>query len=144
MNPDFSGNLQPVELNDGVNDIKHDNNIYSIEVNNGYPEIKSVHAMDGNSEMRLTFSPPFPDVKSLKDNTEINGRFIIEVDDVKGIIGGLYYISKKNDSFTVQMKPQEGWQPMPGKLWMKTYLWNCDIKLSDEQLRIDSKWKRIK
>jgi hypothetical protein len=40
------------------------------------------------------------------------------------------------------MNPQIGWQPMPGKLWMKTYLWNCDIETEGDNLKVDSKWSR--
>lgn len=29
------------------------------------------------------------------------------------------------------------------KLW-KTYLWNCDMKIVDDILQVESKWSRIK
>lgn len=32
---------------------------------------------------------------------------------------------------------------MFGRLWMKTYLWNCDIKVVDDVLQVKSKWGRI-
>ncbi|HAK44201.1 MAG TPA: hypothetical protein DCM59_17795 [Clostridium sp.] len=59
-------------------------------------------------------------------------------------MGGIYLVNKNNDSINLQINPQKGWQSMPGKLWMKTYLWNCDIKIVDHLLQVESKWSRIK
>ena len=92
----------------------------------------------------ILFSSPIPDIILLKDNTEILGHFSLSVDEVKGIMGGIYSVKKDNDSINLQINPQKGWQPMPGKLWIKTYLWNCDMKIVEDILQVKSKWSRIK
>ncbi|HDK7167920.1 TPA: hypothetical protein PTV44_001779 [Clostridium botulinum] len=144
LNNDYTGIMEPVEYTKDVDEINVDNCIYSININNEHPEIKCVKRIENNSEMKITFSPPIPDIISLKDNTEILGHFSVSVDEVNGIMGGIYLVKKNNDSINLQINPQKGWQPMPGKLWMKTYLWNCDIKIVDDILQVESKWSRIK
>ncbi|MEW9094354.1 MAG: hypothetical protein AB2417_04645 [Clostridiaceae bacterium] len=144
LNNDYTGIIEPIEITTDVDEIEIDDCIYSININNTHPEIKCVKKIDSNSEMKITFSPPIPDIISLKDNTEILGHFSLSVDEVKGIMGGIYLVKKNNDSIKLQINPQKGWQPMPGKLWVKTYLWNCDIKIVDDILQVKSKWSRIK
>ncbi|WP_315117406.1 hypothetical protein [uncultured Clostridium sp.] len=144
LNNDYTGIIEPIEITTDVDEIKIDDCIYSININNTHPEIKCVKKIDSNSEMKITFSPPIPDIISLKDNTEIRGHFSLSVDEVKGIMGGIYLVKKSNDSIKLQISPQKSWQPMPGKLWVKTYLWNCDIKIVDDILQVKSNWSRIK
>lgn len=144
LNNDYTGVIEPIELTKDIDEIRVDNCIYSININNGYTEIKCVKIIDCNSEMKIYFSPPIPDIISLKDNTEVLGHFSISVDEVKGIMGGIYSVKKNNDSINLQINPQKGWQPMPGKLWMKTYLWNCDMKIVGDVLQVKSKWSRTK
>lgn len=142
LNPNYSGVIKPVEVSKDADEVKFEDNSYLITENDGHPEIKQVKSIYENSEMRLTFSPALPDLSSLKDNTQVQGRFSLGVDEVTGIMGGEYSIDKSNGSIKFQLKPQEGWQPMPGTLWMKTYLWNCNVKLDGENLIVDSKWTR--
>ncbi len=142
LNNNFTGIIEPIEVTTDVDEIAISNSIYSIALNNGYPEIKCVKRIDKIGEMRITFSPAIPDIISLKNNTEIQGHFSISVDEITGIMGGAYLIKKNNDSVIFQINPTKGWQPMPGKLWMSTYLWNCDIKIMENKLHVVSKWNR--
>ncbi|MBZ9607907.1 hypothetical protein G9F73_008815 [Clostridium estertheticum] len=142
LNNDYMDIMEPVEVTKDVEEIRVDNCIYSTIENNGHSEIKSVAIKDSNSEMRISFSPAIPNIISLKNNTEVKGHFSIGVDEVKGIMGGVYSINKSMDAIVFKMNPEKGWQPMPGKLWMKTYFWNCDIKIVDNKLHVKSKWKR--
>lgn len=142
LNNDYSGILEPVRILKDGDEINVDNDTYSIYQNNGHPEIKYVKTMYGKSEMKIKFSPAVPDIISLKDSTEVHGRFSISVDEVNGIMGGVYSIDKKGNSVNMKINPQKGWQPMPGKLWMKTYLWNCDITILGDKLKVKSKWSR--
>jgi hypothetical protein len=142
LNNDYTGVIEPVEVTHNLDELKIDNCHYLIKINNGHPEIKCVKRIDSNSEMKITFSPAIPDIISLKDHTEIHGHFSISVDEVKGIMGGVYSVKKNKDAVMFKMNPQKGWQPMPGKLWMKTYLWNCDIKIVENSLQVKSKWSR--
>ena len=143
LNHNFKGIMEPIEINNDVDEININQCIYSVNMNNGHPEITYVKRVSNNSEMRITFSPSIPDIISLKDNSEVRGHFSVSDDEVRGIMGGIYLLKRNKDSINFQINPQKGWQPMPGKLWMKTYLWNCDIKILDEKLQVESKWSRI-
>ncbi|MFD3449901.1 hypothetical protein ACFDTO_35585 [Microbacteriaceae bacterium 4G12] len=144
LNNDYTGVLRPIEIIDTKGEIAVDNCMYSINMNNGHPEIKNVKAIGNSSVMSMNFSPAIPDIASLKDNTEIQGRFSVSVDEIKGIMGGIYIIKKNSDSISIKMRPQKGWQPMPGRLWVKTYIWNCDIKITQEAYHVKTKWSRKK
>lgn len=142
LNTDFTGELEPIMINGTEKEIEVDNSIYSINVNEGHAEIRCVKVADDNSEMKITFSPAIPDIELLKNNVEVNGRFSLSVDEIKGIMGGVYSVKKSGSLVNISMNPQKGWQPMPGKLWMKTYLWNCNIDVSNGVHKIKTKWVR--
>ena len=142
LNNDYTGIIEPIEVTLDVQEIQIDNCIYLIKTNNGHPEIECVKRIDSNSEMKITFSPAIPDIISLKVDAKVEGHFSISVDEVKGIMGGVYSVKKNKDGVIFKMNPQKGWQPMPGKLWMKTYFWNCDIKIVENKLHVKSKWSR--
>ncbi len=144
LNNDYTGVIEPIKVTKDIDEIRVDNCIYSILINNGHTEIECIKSIDSISEMKITFSPPIPNIISLKDNAEVQGHFSISVDEVKGIMGGVYSVKKNHDSIVFQINPQKGWQPMPGKLWMKTYLWNCDIKIVGDKLQVKSRWSRTK
>lgn len=83
-----------------------------------------------------------PELASLKSDTRIEGHFSIGIDKANGMIGGVYSITSNDGAVSFQMNPQIGWSPMPGKLWMKTYFWNCDIQTEDGGLKVNSEWSR--
>jgi hypothetical protein len=143
LNCDYKGELKPVEINDNKEEVHINNNTYLINMNNGHPEIRSVEATENSSAMRINFSPPIPDIASLKDDTNINGYFSLSVDEVKGIMGGIYNVKKIGDSINIGMNPKKGWQPIPGKLWLKTYSWSCQIDNINDVYHMKSKWMRI-
>ena len=142
LNTDFTGELEPIMINGTEREIEVGNSIYSINMNDGHIEIKCVRVINDNSEMKITFSPAIPDIDLLKNNVEVDGRFSLSVDEIKGIMGGVYSVKKSDSLVNIRMNPQKGWQPMPGKLWMKTYLWNCNIDISNEAHKIKTKWIR--
>lgn len=144
LNPNFNGNVDPVTVLQGQNEVSYENNIYTTKSNNGHLEITKIRTNEEENQTTIRFSPAIPDFIALKDNTQIQGHFSLSIGDVNGIMGGVYTITKNNNSLTFQMNPEKGWQPMPGSLWMKTYLWNCDIKIEGRSLLVDSKWSRVK
>lgn len=142
LNPNYSGNLGPVAVPAGAGEVAYGGNAYLITDHNGHSEIEQVTAAYGNSEVRIKFSPALPEVSSLKSGMKIEGRFSIGIDKADGMVGGIYSITSTSGGVNFQMSPQIGWQPMPGKLWMKTYFWNCDIQTEGGNLKVNSKWSR--
>ena len=142
LNPNYSGDLWPVDVPEGAGEVAYGDNAYVITDNNGHSEIEQVTAAYGDSEVSISFSPALPEVSSLKSGTSIEGRFSIGIDKADGMVGGIYSITSTGGTVNFQMNPQIGWQPMPGKLWMKTYFWNCDIQTEDSSLKVNSGWSR--
>ena len=116
---------------------------YSTTNNNGYQELVTETLNYHEQRMHVTYYPPIPDLVALKNNQNLEGRFVIDTDSVKGIVAGVYTISKSNEKITMEISPKEGWQPMPGKLWMKTYHWKAELTPeTDGKYHYKSGWKR--
>jgi len=113
-------------------------------INNGrHSEIKSIACfMDNKHNMTLHFSPLIPDMCCLKSDIAIDGKFTISCDSINGIIGGEYKILKSNNKITFTCHPTKGFQPNPGKTWVKTLTWQaeCTYKDHDNIMVINSKW----
>ncbi|GAH40345.1 unnamed protein product, partial [marine sediment metagenome] len=82
---------------------------------------------------------------SLRSNSKIKGRFSCIIDEKKGIFAGEYYLTRTGDTIEFIITPTKGWQPFPGKLWLKTYKWISEIQIQDiGDIKINSYWRRIK
>jgi hypothetical protein len=142
INRTISGNLKAVKASGKDSLIKTNNGAYEVAYNGKFSEIKSLIAYQGSSKMKLKFSPALPDVACLKDGMNVKGNFSLDVDEEKGLFGGNYKVKKNGDSINFTMNPQDGWQPNPGTLWMKSYVLNCNVKFSNGKCSINSKWTR--
>ncbi len=142
LNPNYTGSIEPLAVPAGVGEVTYGDNVYMIADNNGHSEIEQVAAACGSSEVRIRFSPAIPEVASLKSGTQIEGHFSIGIDEANGMVGGVYSITSTDGIVNFQMNPQIGWSPKPGKLWMKTYFWNCIIQMEDGSLKVNSGWSR--
>lgn len=117
---------------------------YNTVNNNGYHELAIETLNYHGRKMHVTYCPPIPDLVALKNNQTLEGRFIIDADSVKGIVAGVYSISKSNKKTTIEISPKEGWQPMPGKSWMKTYHWKAEITTeTGGAFHLKSGWERL-
>ncbi|NLU38118.1 MAG: hypothetical protein GXX78_04420 [Bacteroidales bacterium] len=118
---------------------------YNIKDNSGYQELLTETFDYHGRKMHVTYCPPIPDLEALKSNENLEGRFIIDTDSVKGIVAGIYFISKSNGKITIEISPKEGWQPMPGKHWMSTYHWKAELTPEVAgAFHLKSGWKRDK
>jgi hypothetical protein len=142
LNPNYTGSVEPLAVPAGAGEVTYGDNVYVIADNNGHSEIEQVTAACGSSEVKIKFSPAIPEVASLKSGTRIEGHFSIGIDKANGMVGGVYSITSTDGAVNFQMNPQIGWSPKPGKLWMKTYFWNCSIQTEDGSLKVNSGWSR--
>lgn len=111
--------------------------------NSGHIEIKSIACFkDNGHNMILHFSPSIPDLRCLKSDIAIDGKFTISCDSINGIIGGEYKILKSNNKITVTCHPTKGFQPNPGRTWVKTLTWQAECRYNehDNTMGINSKW----
>ena len=120
---------------------KTDNIEYEFFDNSGFQEIKAITYIVNNNKSTYRFSPSFPLISAMKNNTEVNGKFSLGVDGIDGIVGGEYSVKKGNGDISIKIEPKKCWQPMPGSDWVSAYKYNSIIKiLSNDSLNIKSEW----
>lgn len=118
---------------------------YNAENNSGYQELVAETFDYHGRKMEVTYSPPIPDLAALNNNQNLEGLFVIDTDSVKGVVAGVYTISKKEGKIDIEISPTKGWQPMPGKLWMSTYRWKAElVPQQGNSFLYRSAWKRVK
>ncbi|HOO91134.1 MAG TPA: hypothetical protein PLA74_09970, partial [Syntrophales bacterium] len=116
---------------------------YELVDNAGHYEIRTMVGFNDRHEVRLDFSPPIPDLPTLKDGIERRGRFSAGADGTLGIVAGTYQITRQGDVIEMEIDPQEGWQPIPGELWVKSWIWKGTITVgADHTVSMQSKWNR--
>jgi len=142
----FKGNMNPIILNPPTLNISNKDITYYLLNNSDYYEIKQIYGNDGEGHtVSFEFSPAIPNILSLGSNSKINGRFSCIIDDKKGIFAGEYYLARTGGTIEFSITPTKGWQPFPGKLWLKTYKWTSEIQIQDiGDIKIASSWRRIK
>jgi len=141
----YRGRLNSILIDPANIDVKKENLSYKILNNGGYYEIKKLSGKDEvGHTISFEFSPAIPNLLALKSNIKIKGKFSCYINDYKGIFAGEYYIKRVGDIISLNIQPIKGWQPFPGKLWLKTYKWTADIDIIDnDNIRIQSYWYRI-
>jgi hypothetical protein len=128
-------------VNQGQTNIDYESWNYVLNRNSDFIEISSISTSIDNKEFSILFSPSIPNLLNLKDSVAINGKFAVQLDSIKSILGGIYTIETTNTGdITIEMSFEKGWQPMPGKLWMKNYYWVCNLHKDGENFREKSYW----
>lgn len=127
----------------GIAESRTDFDDFQVELNEDTDryEIKNLTCKKYEHEASIKFSPPIPELLSLKNDTKIKGRFSTTVDDTSGIVAGDYQIVKNKDKVEISIVPKKGWQPMPGKKWFKKYKWVSNISEKKSLLYVNSMWK---
>ena len=113
-----------------------DNAVYSFIDNNGHKEIERITYRANGHSASYRFSPSFPDIASLKTGSEIKGKFCLGVDDIDGMICGIYSVINTNGEITIDFHPKKCWQPMPGKDWVSAYQYYAKLTSTAEELDI--------
>ncbi len=123
-----------------VND-KTENVAYEFINDSNFKEIKAIKYKANNHKAIYRFSPAFPLISAIKNNTEVKGKFTMGIDNIDGIVAGEYFLQKKNGEILISFEPKKCWQPMPGNDWVSAYKYNAVIKLlSNDNYSIESKW----
>ncbi len=145
-NNNISGNINPIILNPPTLNISNENITFSLVKNSDYYEIRKISGKDEEDHtVSFEFSPAIPNLLSLRSNSKIYGRFSTIIDKKKGIFAGEYYLTRTGEVIEFIVTPTKGWQPFPGKLWVKTYKWISEIHVQDiRDIKISSYWRRIK
>ncbi len=117
--------------------------IYDLVENDGHFEIAHMRGRDEKHEVTFTFTPPVPDVASLKDGANVKGAFAIACEASTGTVSGVYHVQRHGHHVELMVHPSGGWQSQPQKWsvkllfrlvplfrdWPKTYGWTARIDL---------------
>ena len=144
-NNSYKGEL-PLSMIDNDNSSLIRNAItYTIINNHGFIEIDKILGMDkkGN-KIVFEFSPAIPNLLALDNNLHLNGKFSCGINEKKGIFAGTYSIRSNENTISLEIAPIKGWQPFPGKLWIRTYKWISELTIhTNTKISVDSYWKRL-
>lgn len=111
--------------------------------NYGYKELSYQQFDYHGKVLTIKFSPAIPDLVALKNSIQLEGRFCVNSSSNEGIMAGTYQLLKSGKKIGIEVKPENGWQPNPGKLWIATYRWKADLeKLTDSTYHFASNWSR--
>jgi len=149
--PAYSGPLKPYSSD-------HPEGL-SIECDESSDAICSVSASRGQHRISVGFTPPFPEITGLEDNTALEGQFMISSNrEAAGTLRGTYHLTREGDEVQISMHPSGGWEPKPDTLflrffyravsifrnWPKTYKWSAKIKLKPGEIPcMESRWTRV-
>jgi hypothetical protein len=157
LNQAQDGRLTPLQIPESTNEHTADEYLYTFEWTDENPHIKSIHRNNHIHPVCLSFSPAFPDLLSVPNNSLLQGRFELKAHPSTGKIKGIYTIENKNNEIKIVMTPSKGWKPKYEKFslriiynvgkvfknWPKTYQWTATIRETPEGMMMKSSWKRI-
>lgn len=127
-----------------------------LEINGFGAEMKKLVKSGAGHEIRLVFSPAFPQINLLKEGTELKGEFVISGHESTGKIKGIYHVKREMKQVQLKIWPLGGWIPNESKFslrflymvakvfknWPKTYEWQATLKEVEGGWEIHSKWER--
>lgn len=112
--------------------------------NNGYKELSYQEFDYHGKVLTINFSPAIPDLVALKNNIQLEGKFCVNSSSNEGVMAGTYHLVKSGKTIGIEVHPEKGWQPNPGKLWMATYRWKAELnELTDSTYHFESAWQRL-
>ena len=144
-NNSYKGELPLIMIDNDNSSLIRNGITYTVINNHGFIEIEKILGIDkkGN-KVFFEFSPAIPNLLALDNNLNLNGKFSCGINEKKGIFAGIYSIRTNEKTIYLEIVPIKGWQPFPGKLWIKTYKWISDLTIhADTKISIDSYWKRL-
>lgn len=115
--------------------------------------VSNISIMYDSSKVELEFESGFPNLRSLKNNTDTKGKWNYLVSGLK-IIGGNYSLKRSNNIVDIEFDVSDKWKPkdLPFsfkiftllnssfKTWPTTYKWEAKLEL--ETYTMKSEWKR--
>lgn len=112
--------------------------------NHGYMELKSQRYDYHGKRLRFNYQPAIPDLMALKNDIQMKGRFCVQTNTGEGIMAGQYTIQTSNEKINIVLVPENGWQPMPGKCWIKSYRWEAElVRTKNNSYHFVSGWRRV-
>ncbi|TVP44425.1 MAG: hypothetical protein EA350_11625 [Gemmatimonadales bacterium] len=135
--------LEPVVLEPGTEVVEAGGIEWHLAWNAGHPEARSAVARSGDDAVTFLFSPALPDLEALRPGVRVDGRFVVNVNDVPGVVAGEYSVVRNDEDVRLVFQPLRGWQPpMAGPPWVSSYRYEAVIDLQGDRARLESSWTR--
>lgn len=155
VNPAFEGELEHIHVASGCNAMNEESHI-EVCMETGLPAITRLQQRHREHVLDMSFEPAFPEIASMKSNSEASGVFEIAGHPSTGRIGGTYTVKKSDFETRITMIPSKGWIPKPDRFslrflyraakvfrnWPRTYIWEATIIEDDDSYYMRSGWKR--
>ncbi len=157
INPAHIEELKIFLPKSGQRTFEKDDYIYELEWTDQKASIKSISVKNDIHLITMNFVPAFPCLKTIPENSSIEGNFIISGHVSVGKIKGEYSIKSDKESVRIRVIPSKGWEPNTSKFstwflfsfvrvfkkWPGTYQWDAVIHRSSEaSWQIKSGWIR--
>jgi hypothetical protein len=117
---------------------------YRLAWNGDRAEVAAAVATKDDDAVTFFFSPALPDFGALSPGARIDGRFVINVNEVPGVVAGEYQVERRGDSVRLVFQPLDAWQPpiIRGPSWVASYRYEADIDVAGTAPRLRSRWVR--
>lgn len=157
LNKEYDGVLEGFNIEIGQEILEKGDYSYEIEWIDQNAHIKSMIIKNNVHLITMNFTPSFPSLNIIPENTQLKGRFRISGHESVGSISGDYSIRSDQGSTHIRIVPTKGWKPKTTKFstwflftvakvfkkWPITYQWDAELQKSADGLWLmQSKWIR--
>lgn len=128
--------------------------------NGSISEIGRMTRREGDQEVSVEFTPPFPHLRALRDHRVVEGSFLALTEPPAGRVTGTWSVERRGDRIEIDAVPSGGWTPGDAPLmarllfrlvkmfrrWPTTYRWSATVEITDDAgvaPTLTSRWERI-
>jgi hypothetical protein len=139
------GWLDPVPLDPGAEAVEAGGFTWHLAWRGGRSEVPRAVAHAGGDSLVFRFAPPLPEMTALAPGAALDGRFVIGVNAVEGILAGTYRVAREGDQVTLVFQPLRAWQPpiVRGPSWVSTYRYEAALDLAGPVPLLRGGWTRV-
>ncbi|MFW5709778.1 MAG: hypothetical protein ACOCX5_06130 [Chloroflexota bacterium] len=156
FNPAYDGPL-PVQSFQVGDSPELNGAIHEVQASGEHAAIKALRTSSQRHQVRLSFTPAFPDLLHMQDGIDLKGTWHMDLEKAIGYISGTYHVQRSSDRITIDMHPSDSWHPRITKLsvwfmfkvvpifkhWPRSYHWHADIDLNQaETPHLSARWYR--
>lgn len=151
-------------LNPSTDTSGADGTRYELIGNGPFCEIRRMTRHEGEQQVTVEFTPAFPHLLAMRDDTRVDGSFHVVTEPSAGTVNGTWQVTRRGHRIEIEAVPSGGWtpgdvQPMARLLfraitmfrsWPTTYRWSAALEPPapgdghDDPPALRSRWERIR
>ncbi len=139
------GWLERVDVEPGEESVEAGGFTWHLGWREGRPEVHRAVAHAAGDSVAFRFAPPLPELEALAPGAAVEGRFVVAVNAVEGVLAGTYRVRRDGDRVALVFEPLRAWQPpiVRGPSWVSTYRYEAALDLSGGVPLLESRWTRV-